>query len=193
MFRISLRELLILTALAALCLVSLKFASAGWMIALKTGAILIVFSAIVVAVADRGPRQKFALAFAIVAAGYYFIVVTEPGTETSIASPMIAGTSGRLPTSHLLQSLHQAIAVTDWYNPFTGQGLGPYDPTRPPPGISLPPGGPGGGGGIGPQVRVRPEGSTFMRIGHVWWSLLFGYVGGHFAQFLYVRRATAKE
>jgi hypothetical protein len=94
MFRISLRELLVLTALAAVCLVSLKFASAGWMTWIRAAALLLVFAAVVVAVADHGPRQKFALAFALLAAGYHFIIMTEPGTEIGSGSPALPGASG---------------------------------------------------------------------------------------------------
>jgi hypothetical protein len=189
MFRISLRELLLLTALAAVCLISLKFASAGWMTWVRTGAILILISAIVVAVGDRGPRQKFALAFAIVVAGYHFAIMAEPGTETNSGSPALQGAAGPLPTSQLLESLYQAIAVTDWYDPFTGQVIGPYDPRQPnPPSIGPPPGGGGFVAGIGPQLRTRPNQYPFMRIGHIWWALLFGYVGGRVAQLIDSRR-----
>jgi hypothetical protein len=38
--------------------------------------------------------------------------------------------------------------------------------------------------------QIRPIQEHFMTIGHFWWALLFGYVGGHFAQFIYKRRAA---
>jgi hypothetical protein len=36
-------------------------------------------------------------------------------------------------------------------------------------------------------VEIPPR-NNFMLIGHIWWAILFGYVGGHVARFLYVRR-----
>jgi hypothetical protein len=38
------------------------------------------------------------------------------------------------------------------------------------------------------QTADSPDGSAFMSVGHHWWALLLGYVGGRFAQHLYARR-----
>lgn len=40
------------------------------------------------------------------------------------------------------------------------------------------------------SYQVLPHQEHFMAIGQFWWALLFGYVGGHFAKFIYKRRNT---
>lgn len=190
MFRISLRELLILIAIAAVCLVSLKHASHTWLSLVVSMSILMVFAAVIVAVAECGPRQKFALTFAILSAGYYFVVVTTPGAEASGMTPGVSrepdGGAVLLPTSHLLHFVWSRTQVMEWVDPFTGKTLGKVAPGQPPPPVSA-------GPGFAPNLISHPPYEKFMRIGHFWWALLFGYLGGRFARSVYIRRAHERE
>jgi hypothetical protein len=192
MFRISLRELLILVAVAALCIVSLKYASHTWSSLVTTAAMLLVFAAVIVAVANSGSRQKFALAFAILAAGYHFVVDTVGGEVSGLSpapgfsEPQVNPEGVLLPTSQLLQFLWLRIQFSEWLDPFTGKSLGKVVPGQPPPPV---PAGPG----FGPNVNSHPRYDTFMRIGHLWWALLLGYVGGRVASFVYQRRTDSTK
>ncbi|MEX0586773.1 MAG: hypothetical protein WD176_09020, partial [Pirellulales bacterium] len=48
----------------------------------------------------------------------------------------------------------------------------------------------GGGGGLTSSVGYSefPPREKFMPIGHCWWSLLLGYLGGLFAVYVHQRR-----
>lgn len=188
MFRVSLRELLLLVAAVAVAIVSLKYASETWVAIVAGLAMLAFFVAIIVAAVDRGRRQAFALGFALVVIAYGLIVLNMPVTYRVNNQP--AGTmeldqwEGRLPTTRLLRYVHVAVDDSEYVDDATGKVLSNYDATTDGP-LRL------GGGGFGtPSVsfRERPPREHFMPIGHLWWAMLFGYVGGRFARFLYLRR-----
>jgi hypothetical protein len=184
MFRISLRELLSLVACCALALVSLKYASETWVAAVAALAMLAFFVAIVTALVDRGPRQAFAIGFAVIVVTYGWIVLHTPLSYSGPNAPPTLEFdqwSGRLPTTRLLRYVHQAVDRSQWIDR-NGNVIANYNPA------SHDPSAPGAG-----SIREIPPREQFMPIGHMWWGLLFGYIGGRFGQFVYARRTTKVE
>lgn len=53
----------------------------------------------------------------------------------------------------------------------------------------------GGGGFGGPNVGMKefPDRYQFMVLGHLLWALLWGYVGGRFAGWVYDRRMRRED
>jgi hypothetical protein len=194
MLRLSLRELLIFIALAALAIASLKYASLTWLSIVAAVAMTAFFIALVVAAVDRGPQQSFAIGFVLVAAAYGFLVVS-PSEEERNRSPEMSTYSGRLPTSQLLRFLYRGINSSGYYDNITGKFMPGYDPHHDPNvriGRNLVPL-PGGGVGQAISYRQVPSTEEFMRIGHCWWALLLGYAGGRFACVVYHRRMRDEQ
>src|SRR6185436_5069376 len=102
MFRISLRQLLILVTAVALAIVSLKYATPTWRIIIGLTTLLTFVAVGVVGIFDRGPRQAFAVAMALVMLFYGLLLV--PGL----------GLQQQLPTSQLLLSLHKQVYNPKW-------------------------------------------------------------------------------
>lgn len=192
MFRISLRELLVMVALTALAIVSLRSACDAWLTVIMTGSLLAVFIAIIAVAADRGARQAFAVAFALVSVGYFaFVTMWPPQTfAIQVGPPEYDLYQGRLPTTQLLRHVFNAISTKRWIDSSTQQEIPNFDPANP----SLPI------GNLQPwqspvfpstaNLVEFPRRENFIRIGHLWFALLFGYLGGRFARFIYVQRTT---
>lgn len=180
MFRISLRELFVLVACCALALVSLKYASETWVALVSALAMLAIFIAIVTALVDRGPRQAFAIGFAVIVITYGWTVLNTPLPYFGPNAPPTLEFdqwSGRLPTTRLLRYVHQAVDRSEWID-INGKVIANYNPQSP--------------AAVAPGVSIKeiPPREQFMPIGHMWWALLFGYIGGRFAQFIYRRRTS---
>lgn len=190
MFRISLRELLVGVACVALAIVTLTYASDAWVAFVAGLAMLAFFTAIVVAAVDRGRRQAFAIGFALVMLVYGLIVLNTPPTNPPFEGPSrtmeFDHWEGRLPTTRLLRYVHQAVDRSQWINSRTGKEIPDFDPANP----SVPIW--GGANSFGaPAVASfveSPPRHHFMPIGHLWWGLLLGFIGGRFAQLVYARR-----
>jgi peptidoglycan hydrolase-like protein with peptidoglycan-binding domain len=108
--RISLRELLIGVALVALAIVSLRYANYGtvWP-AVVTGVMMIaLFVALIVAAVDRGPRQAFAIGFALTVVAYGLMLL--PGRTSQFDQ-----SEGWLPTTRLLWYVHRAVDRGRYY------------------------------------------------------------------------------
>ncbi|MEX2316170.1 MAG: hypothetical protein WD669_03395 [Pirellulales bacterium] len=211
MFRISLRGLFALVACCALALVSLKYASDGWLAAVLGLAIIALLVAIIFVAGDRGPRQAFSLAFVLIVIGYGWIVFNFPqllSRQQFGSYSEFQLSDGHLPTTVLLRHAYAAIVHERWINSSTGQEMPNFDRAN----QSIPIGNPGGGGGggfggfggggmggggapIGPFAihDVSPLPDHFARIGHVWWALLFGCVGARFGRFVYERRTSKRS
>ena len=179
MFRISLRELFALVGVVALVIVSLKYASETWLAVNLALAMLTYFCAIVVAGVDRGPRQAFAIAFVLVTTMYGLMVLNMPRAyphPEQTWSLEFDQWEGRLPTTRLMRYVHRLVDRSQWVDN-SGKVIASFDPKQP-----TPPASPGAG------LREIPPRQQFMPIAHLWWGLLFGYIGGHFARFIYLRR-----
>ncbi|MFO0792032.1 MAG: hypothetical protein U0805_21430 [Pirellulales bacterium] len=203
MFRLSLRELFVLVAAAAFAIVSLVCASPAWQAIVSLIALLTAIAAVITSLIDRGPARAFAIGYAIAMLGYLLGVVNMHKLATTATNANIEFDlhQGRLPTSLLLRSLWYGCARENYFDATTGKPI-PKSEAANLMVIAQWNGGGfvGGGGGIyggAPSVPAgkraalsdtRPAPESFMAVGHLWWAILFGYVGGHFGRFVYLRR-----
>ena len=158
MWRLSLREMLVLVTLVALAIVSLTYASNFFRGAIGLMALLVYVGSIVAAFMDHGRRQAFAIGMALVMTIYGLLLVHAGyGQDQNYE---LVPYAGYLPTSTLLYGLFDGIVVRT--STVGSDGGTAYVDT--------------------------PDGHTFLVVGHCWWALVFGYIGGRFAQFLYTRR-----
>jgi hypothetical protein len=187
--------MLMLVALVALVIASLKYADDVWLAIVAAVAMLALIAALIIAVVDRGPRQAFATGVALTMIAYGLILIT--GQRTSGNSGNVYSRNiefdqwaGRLPTTRLLRYVHTAVQRSEWIDSNTLKVIPNYDPNNP----VIPK--MGGGGffpGGGAQHREIPPREIFMPIGHCWWALILGYCGGQFGRFVYARRMREGE
>jgi len=204
-FRITLRELFLLVTAAALAVASLRGASDGWLMAILSTAMLGLFCATVVAVADRGPRQTFAIAFVVISVGYGILVISLPRTSVAGSPDSDAAEfdvfACRLPTTRLLRYVFWRSRADVWIDTGTGKVIPGFDPNKP----IIPVKGTDPMIGVDKQgkaifpaksyaesVEVPPR-SNFMLLGHIWWATLFGYIGGHCARFVTIGRTGKRR
>jgi hypothetical protein len=191
MFRLSLRELMVIVACVALAIVSLKYASDGWLAVIAGVTMAALFVAIIVAAVDRGPRQAFAIGFALTMSVYWMIVLNGATSTSGFPSRNLEFDqwAGKLPTTRLLRYVHRVLEHGGYYDSSTGKEISDYDPAKD---LNRTTGGGGfagaSGGGGRVSYRERPPREFFMPIGHCWWGLLLAYCGGHFARYVYGRR-----
>jgi hypothetical protein len=214
--RLSLRELLVFVALVALAIVSLMYASPVWHMIIGVTVVLSAMIALITGLVDRGPRRAFPIGFAVGVLGYLFVLVGAPTFTRGPFSPPPGTTpnselgvyDGSLPTSKLLGYLYAGIKRTKYFDAKTGELIPPSERDNlaeigedrfgdEGTGSVMSPSGMFAGAtvqwpaGKRPATyQVRPHQEHFMAIGQFWWALLFGYIGGHFAQFIYKRRAA---
>ena len=186
MLRISLRQLFVLVALVALAIVSLKYASFFWQGVIGLLAMFALFAAAMLAIFERGPRRAFGIGCLLVMLSYAIAVLSggppPPGFPNMPQNPELDSQYGRLPTTHLLRTLHALLAERHWYDPNTGELVPDFDPSEH---ISVT---------MGPPVQravlpqYTPSSELFTPVGHYWWAIVLGYLGGCFARFVNVRR-----
>jgi hypothetical protein len=168
--RISLREFLTLFALVAMAIASLLYASAAFRVLVSLLTMLAYIGAVIAVIVDRGPRQAFAIGLAISMTIYAVLIIHarvagHQNYNAELYADEVRVIKGSLPTTSILQKVLSAIV--EW-----------KDDSR---------------------VRNRadepefPNSREIMRIGHCWWALLLGYVGGRFAAFLYTRRIREQQ
>jgi hypothetical protein len=167
MLRVSLRELLLLTAFVAGGLAALKYAGEAVWIVLSSAVPLCLMAATVVALVDRGRRQAMASGF-VACMGIYWAML------------MLTGSAGRShwPTEMFIGRLHDAMATRTWVDQRNGKVFN-YDPRE---------------DGAPNYFRTieSPEAGYFNAIGHFLGAILFGYVGSRFAAWIYMRRAKSE-
>lgn len=186
--RFSLRHLLGLVAYCALALTALKFAGPVWWTVLTSVAMLVFAAALVFVFIERGPQQAAAIGFVLSCALYglllFFVELTQSDASDQF-DPF--SYSPALPTTMAMRPVFQAVSGGYWTDAATGQRIPDFDPANPGPynvqgsGVFKP------GAGFA-SFHERPPRLDFMRIAHLLWALLFGYVGALFAGFVYARR-----
>jgi hypothetical protein len=174
-FRISLRELLVLIAFGAIALVSLRYASPLWQTLVATISATAFMAAMIVSLVGRRARQAFAIGFATTVV-VYVALLAGTGLSSRDVNPEFNPATGQLPTTRLLSPLYAAVAESRWIDYRTGQEVSNYDPHQP------------GAAAQYVSLDERPERGIFMQIGHCWWALVLGYLGGWFARGVYLRR-----
>lgn len=193
MVRISLREMFLLVLVVTLAIVSLIYASPLWQGIIAFIAMLMVMIAVICSLVDREPRRAFAIGAGVAMVGYLLIVGT---SQVFIGNGEFSG-AGNFPTTILLEKFFAGINRSGYFDVKTGalipqSELGAL--TSAPGGFS--PGIPGNTlqTSSGRQVYYRddPPFEIYIRTGHLWWAFLFGFIGGHFARYIYSRRMTNK-
>jgi hypothetical protein len=182
--RLSLRRLLALVAVAAVGCVALKYANAWWVAGVAAFTLLAFMASVVVALVDRGPRQAFAIGFAVCAAIYGGMVASSRwfyaggmGAVTPIVNREMDPNAGILPTTQLLGVYYRAV-VEEWYKDFTtgqtwkGRSTPPQAQNSSRTGL----------------ISRQPPPEEFMPVGHCLWMLLLAYAGGYFAMYVNARR-----
>ncbi len=211
MFRLSLREMFLLVAAVALAIVSLIYASPLWLLIIGIAVVLSAMIALITGMVDRGPRRAFPIGFSVAVLGYLLVVIHAPAFTRGPFSPPASNNinseldvyDGSLPTSMLLGYLYAGIKRTKYFDPKTGEQIPASERENI---VEIGKdnfGDEGTGGGMFGSVPVtvpagkrpayyqmRPHSESFMAIGQFWWAALFGYIGGHFAQFVYKRRTA---
>jgi hypothetical protein len=187
--QISLRQLLILVAVIAFAIVSVKYASPIWQGIIGLLVMIAVISATLIAIFDRGPRQVFAIGFALVAISYWLLVLGGgkidygPGDRRNREFDIW---NGRLPTTIMLRPLYERTVSTRWFNSHTNQEVSSDVVAKVSAALAANSTGPA------PPLPFRdvqfPSSDAFSLIGHLWWTMLLGFFGGHVARFAYVRR-----
>jgi predicted PurR-regulated permease PerM len=177
LFRVSLRELLLLIAMVALAVASMKYASPAWRTCVYMIAMAIFMWAAVIAVIDRGPRQAFAIGMVILMVIYGVLVVNGAVGRSQGGNREMNPASGRLPTTKLVEFLFPITESVQWFEQRTDRVLPNFDPAKPPPGFVA-----------YRRTISSPEPANLMAIAHCWWALLLGYFGGRFARVVYLRR-----
>jgi hypothetical protein len=190
---VSLRELLILVALAGLACVSLKFANDWFWIGLSTAAMLLFMAALIAAFIDRGSRQAFAIGF-VLCAGMYAAAVALASAENGREFDPY---SGALPTTKLMRWPFEKLVFVEFYaanmygQPVDAKRFRSHDEATAYRATLAVPNTPGGAGGVGfsgVSGTETPRREDFLGVAHIWWGLLLGYCGGRFAKLVYVRR-----
>jgi hypothetical protein len=188
---VSLRELLLLVAFCAVGCAALKTAGNLWWTVLSAFTLLVVMGFALVAAIDRGPRQAFAQGFVIWVLIYSVLFFAQPSDASNLPiSRELDPYTGRLPTTRLMLPLFKAMVTGRYVDLVTGQEVPNYDPNRPAAGGTS---GFGGGGLNGVSYEESPTREDFLSIGHLLWTLLLGYVGGHIARVIYLRRIARDQ
>jgi ABC-type uncharacterized transport system permease subunit len=129
--RISLRGLLIATALVAIVIGSLRYTNEAWLAVVIGVTMALLFWALIVAAVDRGPRQAFALAFALTMMAYGIALVSGyrvTGTSGSVMSrSSIIGKAGCRRPESCDSSIKQWIAATGYKFPKSCSAAIPTD------------------------------------------------------------------
>jgi len=119
-FRISLRELLVTVSLVALAIPSLQHASSTWLAIVAGVTMVAFFVALIGAVVDRGPRQAFAIGFALTMLAYGLILTNGREIVSGVNGSMSRNVEfdyrqARLPTSQLMRYVHAAVQRGQWF------------------------------------------------------------------------------
>ena len=187
--RISLREMFVLVAAVALAIVSLVYASSLLQAAVSLIALLVGLAAVILGIIDCGPRRAFAIGFSVAMIGYLVVVLNCQRMAAQQTNQFVFETNRpHLPTWLLLDYFYEGINRSGNYDVITNELIPESEKLVQVPGTM------GGakqtGAGHGVWYQELPPREIYMATGHLWWALLFGYIGGHFARFIYKRRAA---
>jgi hypothetical protein len=190
--RFSLREFFLSVAAVAVSCAALKYANESWLSTITFFMILATMAAAIIALVDRGPRQASATGF-VVAVCIYVALLNGRSSEFDPYE-------GTLPTSQLLRPLYAVMSNTWYIDQASGKRVASSD--LPPESIivtSVSGGDAAFAAGVGGGMLVRGQRTGyvqwetvsrahFMRIAHLLWAILFGYVAAKFARWVYAHR-----
>jgi hypothetical protein len=197
MFRLSIREMLLLVAAIALAIVSLRTALPFWQGIVGLVVMLVAVFQLAAVIFDRGAGQAFAIGFMVVFIGYAALVwhgekeQSGPPVGATRNVELVISNNAMLPTSVLLQWLFDFVERGVYVYDDNGKEVAHSDEANVIQAVSsvntsmtL--------NGRSVTFQYFPPVDNFMRTGHYWWALLLGYIGGRFAQYIYERR-TRKQ
>jgi predicted PurR-regulated permease PerM len=176
MIRLSLRSLFLLMAMCAVAIASFHHASDAWQTAILSVTLIVFCLAAIQALVDRGFRRANAIGCAASMAAYGLaLLLSAPLGSTIAQNREFNPSTGRLPTSWLLNQLYARIAEVGWVDVRTGKPAG-----EPRSNSSL-----NAGDSITTTTGEIPDRETFMVIGHSWWALILGGFGALSARHIY--------
>ena len=175
LWRVSLREVLLLVSFLAVGCVALKYPNEWWWVALSSCTLLVFLTALVAVLVDRGSRQAMAIGCAVCMATYGVLVWSSADREFDPYS-------GRLPTTQIMKPLFQAIVAVTYHDMNTGKLLADYDPSSAPTNAPL-----------NVYSLESPDRGQFMLISHLLWALLLAWFGARVACALYARRIREQQ
>jgi hypothetical protein len=183
-FRYSLRQLLVATALVALACVALRNASPAWVAGLMSLVLLLLAAALPLAILRDGATRAWWFGFGLFG-GLYMLLLAyswslDPSSADHNDNPL---RPGALLTTRLSRSGYERLfasvdtAATDQFGAvkFRWNADGKLEP--------LPPGPPG---------NTNPSRSDFVNVAHALWALLLAIVGGWFTRWVYATRRASK-
>lgn len=203
---VSLRELLGVIAFLAVACAAMVHPTELWVTVLATFVMIVGAIAIILAAILRGRTQAFAIGFAAVLACYLLGVqnTRPPYIVSTLGTTRFVDSQGRLPTSILLANLWWRMR-TPYYFDGENRPIEPYDGTleevesrragrftagsaiKPPSSFGQP------GGPTVYNVSLFPILQTVLNVGHLLFALAFGYLGGKFAVWVYLRRVSRED
>lgn len=136
--RISLRELMIVVAVAAVGFAGLKFASGGMLPIVQAMTGLLLLGLLVLACVDRGQRQAFAIGFLLCGVAYLVVTVLSIGGlqinhadgSGSRDSVELTSPTGMFGTEVVTYWLYRTIRTDEWINSATGRVDANFRPTE---------------------------------------------------------------
>ncbi len=169
MIRLSLRSLLVLMAVCAVAIASFRHASDGWQTTLTSVTLVVFLLAAIMSLVDHGPRRAAATGCTVAMATYGLALFLSAPLGSSIAENREFNPStDRLPTSLLLRPLYERAADVGWVDVRTGKQAGEFSASAP---VNA-------GDSATITTGEIPDRETFMVIGHSWWALALGCIGG---------------
>jgi hypothetical protein len=122
--RISLRELMIFVAVAAVGLAGLKFASSGMLPIVQALTGLLLAGFLVKAIVDQGSRRAFAIGFMACASAYTLVLswtlYRTPGSADEAVRVTPVGTFG---TTTVLEQMYKVFVTQRWFDAKTGKAI----------------------------------------------------------------------
>jgi hypothetical protein len=113
--QISLRELMLVVAIAAVGCAGLEYASHGMLPIVQGMAGILLLVLLVRAVVGRGASQAFAVGF-VCCSLFYLVVLT-----LALTTPILNASIGTFGTASVLAKLHKVIMSQEWTNSVTGK------------------------------------------------------------------------
>jgi len=173
--RFTFRGLLVFTAFIALTLASMRFG--GWLANVTLSCIALWLSGLlIIALVDRARRRAYAI-------GFLVPVIVYGGIHGSTNRDQLSThDTFTLPTTRAFQRYYRSVAVTKWIDR-EGNETADFDPSSP--WEPKPSEGDWKSEAVSMTIRDKPDGPTFMLLGHSLLAITLGFLGSRFALYVY--------
>jgi hypothetical protein len=156
MFRMSLREILVLVTAIALAIVSLRGASPFWQGVIGLVAMVLIGTAAIAGIFDVGSRRTFAIGAAVAMVSYAVLI--------AMYRDEVSKVNKELPTSVLLDELRHKLDHSGYVD-YAGNDVSSH------PKLAQAFDGSYSVNGQPVQYVERPDSIAFFRVGHTWFLL----------------------